>query len=208
MVAVSAEEIEERPGIPGAAEHGVEEDDVEGLVGLCFQPRAMIGLDDLDEAARVASMLGESFQGRLREGRDDGVGFEAENPDSGRVSGDEGVAAEAQGSVEDCLAGLEARVCDERDDLALAHAEHAQEGDADGGAVHAAAVVEVRPARAENEHGGACGLFDELFERPSLAWLCPHAEAGGEVLRLCWIAARGGGHDGAGLDWPLAAREA
>src|SRR5262249_29653345 len=115
---------------------------------------------------------------------------------------------QAQGRVEHLVARLEGGVRDDRIDLALARAEDAKKGHSDGGAIDAAALIEVRPARAEDEHGGPSGGLEELLERPVPARLRAEPEPTGKLPRFGRIAARGGGHDGAGLDCPLATRQA
>ena len=57
VLRVGAQELEERAGLAGAPEHGVEQDDVERARGLVFEPCAMVGADDLYEAAGVAAVL-------------------------------------------------------------------------------------------------------------------------------------------------------
>ena len=60
VLRAGAEELEERAGLAGAPEHGVEEDDVEGAGGLVFEPRAVVRADDVYEAAGVAAVFREA----------------------------------------------------------------------------------------------------------------------------------------------------
>ena len=57
MLRISAQELEERSGLAGASEHGVEQDDVESAGGLVFEPGTVVGADDVDQATGIAAVL-------------------------------------------------------------------------------------------------------------------------------------------------------
>jgi len=73
VLRVGSQELEERTGLAGASEHGVEQDDVEGAGGLVFEPGTVVGADDVYEAAGVAAVFREASQSGLCESGDEGV---------------------------------------------------------------------------------------------------------------------------------------
>src|SRR5437667_773601 len=196
MLGVEAQKIEHRSGIARAPEHGVEEDDVERAVRLLPQPRAMLRVDDLDGAAGLAAGVSKATQRCLRECGDGGVALQADDPPSGSVRGDERISAEPEGGVEDGLAWTKARVRDDRIHLAPGGAQHAQNRHASARAEYAAALVEIRAARGEHQHGCSGRTGENRGKRSARTRLGLQPEARGQLPGLGGIAAPRGGDDG------------
>jgi hypothetical protein len=60
VLRIGAQELEERAGLTGALEHGVEQDDVEGAGELVFEPRTVVGADDVYQAAGIEPVFREA----------------------------------------------------------------------------------------------------------------------------------------------------
>jgi len=206
VLGVGAEEIEERTRLARTAEHRIEEDDVEASRGSVPEPSAMVGADDVDEAAGIAAVLRKAAQRSLGESRDDGVRFEGDDSRAGGMRRDESIAPEAQGRVEDRIAWRERGVRDQRVRFALARAEDAEERHPDGRPVHAAALVQIGAAGGEDKHG--VSALEEVVERPSRTRFRPQSEPLCELPRLGRIAARRRRHHGVACRRPLASRQA
>jgi len=206
VLGVGPEEVEERTRLARAAEHGIEENDVEASRGLVPEPGAVVGADDVDEAAGIPAVLRKAAQRGLGERCDDGVRFEGDDSGAGNVRGDESIAPEAQGRVEDRIAWLERGVRDQRVRFALTRAKDAEERHPDGRPIHAAALVEIGAADGEDQH--RVRVLEELVDRPSPARFRPQAEPLCELPRLGRIAARCRRDDGVTCRRPLASRQA
>src|SRR5207245_288713 len=74
----------------------------------------------------LATVVPQTAQRCLRECGDGAVALQADDPPSGGVRGDERIAAEPEGRVENCVAWAKARVRDDRIHLAPGGAQHAQ----------------------------------------------------------------------------------
>src|SRR5436309_901889 len=98
--------------------------------------------------------------------------------------------------VEDGLAWTKARVRDDRIHLAPGGAQHAQNRHASARAEYAAALVEIRAARGEHQHGCSGRTGENRGKRPARTRLGLQPEARGQLPGLGGIAAPRGGDNG------------
>src|SRR5205823_10114454 len=132
--------------------------------------------DHVDQVSRSAAVARKAAQASLREGAEEAVFLESDHRALRGVRGEERVAAQAQGRVENFVAGPEPGGGKQRIGLSFVCTDQAQEPHAGGGAEGSAVLVEIGAAASEDQDGCA-RVTEDLLERAACARLGAQADA-------------------------------